>query len=50
MEDIKDVDYIHAKRACIEFEIKNLVEYDDLYLKSDTWLLADVFKNTEKCV
>ena len=48
MEDITDADYMHAKKLCIDFEIKNLGEYHDLYLKSDTFLLADVFKNFRK--
>ena len=45
MEDIAYADYMHAKRLCRDFEIKNLGEYHDLYLTSDTVLLADVFKN-----
>ena len=48
MEDIADADYMHAKRVCKDFEIKNLGECHDLYLKSDTLLLADVFKNLRK--
>ena len=31
-------DYVHAKRACKGFEIKNLGEYHDLHLKIDTLL------------
>ena len=45
MEDITDVDYAHAKRIYKDFEIKNLGEHHDFYLKSDVLLLADVFKN-----
>ena len=45
MEDITDADYMNAKRVCKDFEIKNLGKYHDFYLKSDTLLLADVFKN-----
>ena len=45
MEDITDADYAHAKRVCKDFEIKDLVEYHDLYVQSNTLLLADVFEN-----
>ena len=45
MEDNTDVDYTHTKRVCKDFEIKNLGEYYDLYVQSDTLLLADVFEN-----
>ena len=34
VEDITDADYTHAKRVYKNFEIKNLGEYHDLYLKS----------------
>ena len=36
MEDITDADHVHRKRVCKEYEIKNLVEYHDLYVQSDT--------------
>ena len=39
---------MHGKRVCKDFEINNIVEYYDLYLKSDTLLLAYVFKNFRK--
>ena len=45
MKDITDADYGHAKRVCKDFEIKNLGKYHDLYVKSETLLLADVFEN-----
>ena len=45
MEHITDTDYAHSKGVCKDFEIKNLREYHDLYVKSDTLLLHDVFEN-----
>ena len=48
VEEITDADYMHGKRVCKDFEIKNLGQYYDLYLKSDTLLLADVFENLRK--
>ena len=45
MEDITKADYAHAKRVFKDFEIKNLREYHDLYVQSDTLLLADVIEN-----
>ena len=45
MEDTTEADYVHAKRICKHFEIKNLGEYHDLYLQTHTILLANVFEN-----
>ena len=45
IEDITDADCAHAKIVCNNFEIKNLGEYHDLYIQSDTLLVADVFEN-----
>ena len=50
MEDITDVDHRHAKRvfngvALKSLNIKNLGDYHDLYVQSDTFILADVFEN-----
>ena len=45
IKNITDVDYRHAKRVFKEFNIKNLGEYRDLYVESDTLLLADVSQN-----
>ena len=46
MEDVTDADYTLAKRICKDFETKNLVEYHDLYVQSNTLLSADVFENS----
>ena len=44
-EVITDTDYVHAQRACKGFEIKNLREYHNLHVQSDTLLLVDVFES-----
>ena len=51
MENITDVDYRHAKRLFKNLDNKNLGDYYDLYVQSDTLLLADVFENfRNKCI
>ena len=45
MEDITDIDLRHAKRVSKNLSNKNLGDYHDLYVWSDTLLLADVFEN-----
>ena len=45
MENIDDIDYRHGINVFKKFKLKNLGEYHDLYVKSDTLLLADVFEN-----
>ena len=50
-EHITDEDYAHAQKVWDTFKIKNLGEYHDLYVQSDTALLADVFeKFRDKCI
>ena len=51
MEDITDVYLRHAKRVFKSFNNTNLGDYLDLYVQSDTVLLADVFENfRNKCI
>ena len=45
MEDITDVDHRHGKRVFKNLNNKNLGDYHNLYVQSDTLLLADVFEN-----
>ena len=45
MEDISDTDYKHANNVFKKFDLNNLGDYHDLYVKSDTLLLADIFEN-----
>ena len=45
MENIDDTDYKHGNNVFKRFKLKNLGEYHDLYVQSDTLLLADVFEN-----
>ena len=43
MENVTNIDCRHAKNIFSKFNIKNLGEYHDLYVQSDTLLLANVF-------
>ena len=45
LEDITDKDYLYAQKVWDTFKIKNFGEFHDLYVQSDTSLLADVFEN-----
>ena len=45
MEDIDDIDYRHGNNVFHKFKLNNLEDYHDLYVQSDTLLLADVFEN-----
>ena len=45
LENIIDADYTRTKRVCKDFEIINFREYHNLYVQSNTLLLADVFEN-----
>ena len=44
-EGTSDEDYAHAQKVWDALKIKNLGEYHDLYVQSDTALLADVFES-----
>ena len=49
-EGITDENYAYAQKVWNTYNIKNLGEYHDLYVQSDTLLLADVLKNfKDKC-
>ena len=51
MEDIDDIDYRHGDNVFKRFKLENLGQYHDLYMLSDTLLLADVFENfRDMCV
>ena len=49
LEDISDKDYEHAQKLFKEY-CKNMSDYHELYVQTDTLLLADAFENfRNKC-
>ena len=51
MEEISGIDYRHVEKVFNKVNFKNLGEYHDLYVQSDTPLLADVSQNfRDKCI
>ena len=50
MEHATGADCVHTKIVCKYFEIKNLTQYHNLYLKSNTLFLANVFENFRNTV
>ena len=44
-EGISEADYLHAQHVWKHFKMKTFGDYHDLYLKTDTILLAEVFEN-----
>ena len=51
LEDITDEDYIHAQEVFEEFKLKNLGEYHDIYVQSNTLLLVDLFEDFKiRCI
>ena len=50
-EGITDEDYVHVQKLWEVFKIKNLGEYHDLYVQSDTFLLTDVYESIrDRCI
>ena len=45
VEDISKTDYMHTNNVFKKFGMNNLGDYHDLYVRSDTLLLADIFEN-----
>ena len=51
LEDISDEDYIHVQKVFEELKLKNLCEYHDPYVQSDTLMPLDIFGNfRNKCI
>ena len=50
-KDITDKDYTYAQKVFEELKLKRLADYNDMYVQSDTLLLADAFENfRNKCI
>ena len=47
-DSISEADFKFYNKVCDKYNITNLGEYHDLYLKCDVLLLADVFENFRK--
>ena len=45
LEDITDKGYVYAQKVFQKLKLKNLGDYHDFYVQSDTLLLSDVFEN-----
>ena len=45
IDDIDEIDHRHGNNVFKSFTLENLGNYHDLYIKSDTLLLVDVFEN-----
>ena len=45
VQGITDADYTHGKRVRKNWKIKNLAEWHELYVQSDTLMLVDEFTN-----
>ena len=47
LEDITDKGYAHAQKVFEELKLKNLGDYHDLHVQSDTLFFADYLKALE---
>ena len=45
MVSVTDADYKHVKRVWEDCGLENLNQYHDVYIQSDTVLLADIFES-----
>ena len=45
VEDITDVDHRHGNRVFKAFKLKDLAQYQDLYVQSDAIQLCDIYEN-----